>query len=142
MSGSVPILVVEDERTLRRLIRTSLAAHGYRVLEAGTGRAAIETVAAGDPEVVLLDLGLPDMDGLEVIRKVRAGGAKTPIIVLSSRGDERGKVSALDLGADDYVTKPFGMASSWPASGRLFAIASSRTVLLPPYSAMTISRST
>jgi two-component system KDP operon response regulator KdpE len=79
------------------------------VLEAGTGRAAIETVAAGDPEVVLLDLGLPDMDGLEVIRKVRAGGAKTPIIVLSSRGDERGKVSALDLGADDYVTKPFGM---------------------------------
>jgi two-component system KDP operon response regulator KdpE len=108
LSG-LPILVVDDEPALRRLLRTSLTAQGYRVLEASTGRGAIESLARDAPEVIVLDLGLPDMDGLEVIRKLRAGGAKTPIIVLSSRGDERGKVSALDLGADDYVTKPFGM---------------------------------
>lgn len=108
MSGGPPILVVDDEPSLRRMLRTSLTAQGYRVLEAGTGRGAIE--ALGDaPDLMLLDLGLPDMDGLEVIRRVRATGDRTPIVVLSSRGDERGKVAALDLGADDYVTKPFGM---------------------------------
>jgi two-component system KDP operon response regulator KdpE len=110
VSGGLPILVVDDEPSLRRLLRTSLDAQGYRVLEAGTGRGAIEIIAHDAPEVVPLDLGLPDMDGLEVIRRVRANGATTPIIVLSSRGDERGKVAALDLGADDYVTKPFGMS--------------------------------
>jgi len=109
VNGGLPVLVVDDEPSLRRLLRTSLSAQGYRVLEAGTGRGAIETLARDAPELVLLDLGLPDMDGLEVIRRMRGGGAKTSIIVLSSRGDERGKVSALDLGADDYVTKPFGM---------------------------------
>src|ERR687894_1900167 len=108
-AAALPILVVEDEPSLRRLLRTSLSARGYRVLEAGTGEAAIESLARDAPEGVLPDLGLPDMDGLEVIRRVRADGTRTPIIVLSSRGDERGKVSALDLGADDYVTKPFGM---------------------------------
>jgi two-component system KDP operon response regulator KdpE len=108
-AAALPVLVVDDEPSLRRLLRTSLSARGYRVLEAGTGEGAIESLARDAPEVVLLDLGLPDMDGLEVIRRVRAGGTRTPIIVLSSRGDERGKVQALDLGADDYVTKPFGM---------------------------------
>ena len=108
-AAQLPVLVVEDERSLRRLLRIGLSAQGYRVLEAGTGEAAMNSLFRDAPEVVLLDLGLPDMDGLEVIRRVRDRGAKTPIIVLSSRGDERGKVTALDLGADDYVTKPFGM---------------------------------
>jgi two-component system KDP operon response regulator KdpE len=103
------VLVVDDEPSLRRLLRMSLTAQGYHVLEASTGQDAIERLARETPEVVLLDLGLPDMDGLEVIRRMRSAGARTPIIVLSSRGDERGKVQALDLGADDYVTKPFGM---------------------------------
>ena len=108
MTG-VPILVVDDEASLRRLLRTSLSAHGYRVLEAATAQAAIESVSNDAPEIVLLDLGLPDRDGLEVVRRLRAGGATVPVIVLSSRSDERGKVEALDLGADDYLTKPFGM---------------------------------
>ena len=104
MSAALPLLVVDDEPSFRRLLRTSLSAQGYRVLEAGTGQGAIDSLGRDAPEVVLLDLGLPDMDGLEVIRRVRGSGARTPIIVLSSRGDERGKVQALDLGADDYVT--------------------------------------
>ena len=106
---SIPLLVVDDEPPIRRLLRTSLCAQGYRVLEAATGRGALDLLAREAPEVVLLDLGLPDLDGLEVIRRLRASGAKVPVVVLSSRGDERGKVEALDLGADDYVTKPFGM---------------------------------
>ena len=110
MSAAIPVLVVDDEPSIRRLLSTSLSAQGYRVLEAGTGQGAIDSLARDDPEVVLLDLGLPDMDGLEVIRRVRTSGFKTPVIVLSSRGNERGKVQALDLGADDYVTKPFGMS--------------------------------
>jgi len=108
--GGIPLLVVDDEPPIRRLLRTSLAVQGYRILEAGTARAALDIVACEAPEVVLLDLGLPDQDGLEVIRHLRAAGSKVAIIVLSSRGDEPGKVDALDLGADDYVTKPFGMA--------------------------------
>ena len=107
---SIPLLVVDDEPPIRRLLRTSLGAQGYRVLEAATGRGAMDLLAREAPEVVLLDLGLPDLDGLEVIRRMRASGSGVPVIVLSSRGDERGKVEALDLGADDYVTKPFGMA--------------------------------
>ena len=105
----VPVLGVDDEPPIRRLLRTSLGAQGYRVLEAATGRAALDLIAREAPEVVLLDLGLPDLDGLEVIRRLREGGDKVPVVVLSSRGDEHGKVEALDLGADDYVTKPFGM---------------------------------
>jgi len=86
------------------------APKGYRVLEAGTAQGALDIIMREAPEVVLLDLGLPDQDGLEVIRQLRAAESKVAIIVLSSRGDERGKVEALDLGTDDYVTKPFGMA--------------------------------
>jgi two-component system KDP operon response regulator KdpE len=108
-TGRIPLLVVDDEPPIRRLLRTSLGAQGYRVLEAATGHDALGLLARETLEVVLLDLGLPDLDGLEVIRNLRRSGAKIPIIVLSSRGDERGKVEALDLGADDYVTKPFGM---------------------------------
>jgi two-component system KDP operon response regulator KdpE len=109
-ASGVRLLVVDDEPPIRRLLRTSLGAQGYRILEAGTGQGALDLLAQEAPEVLLLDLGLPDLDGLEVIRQVRASGANVAVIVLSSRGDERGKVEALDLGADDYVTKPFGMA--------------------------------
>jgi two-component system KDP operon response regulator KdpE len=106
----VRLLVVDDEPPIRRLLRTSLSAQGYRILEAETGQGALDLLAHEAPEVMLLDLGLPDLDGLEVIRRVRALNTNVAVIVLSSRGDERGKVEALDLGADDYVTKPFGMA--------------------------------
>jgi two-component system KDP operon response regulator KdpE len=106
----IRLLVVDDEPPIRRLLRTSLGAQGYRILEAETGQGALDLLAREAPEVMLLDLGLPDLDGLEVIRRVRASGANVAVIVLSSRGDERGKTEALDLGADDYVTKPFGMA--------------------------------
>lgn len=110
MNGrNTPLLVVDDDPAIRRLLRTSLGVQGYRVLETGTGREALEAVEREAPEIMLLDLGLPDLDGLEVIRRLRASASKLPIIVLSSRGDEKGKVEALDLGADDYVTKPFGM---------------------------------
>jgi two-component system KDP operon response regulator KdpE len=108
-AGRIPLLVVDDEPPMRRLLRTSLGAQGYRVLEAATGHQALDLLARETLEVVLLDLGLPDLDGLEVIRRLRASNATIPVIVLSSRGDERGKVDALELGADDYVTKPFGM---------------------------------
>lgn len=104
-----PLLVVDDEPPIRRLLRTGLGAQGYRVLEAATGQAALDLLAREAPEVMLLDLGLPDLDGLEVLRRLRTRGDRVAVIVLSSRGDERGKVAALDLGADDYVTKPFGM---------------------------------
>jgi two-component system KDP operon response regulator KdpE len=107
--GSIPLLIVDDEPPIRRLLRTSLSVHGYRIQEAGTARAALDIVAREAPEVMLLDLGLPDQDGLEVIRQLRASGSKVAIIVLSSRGEEAAKVDALDIGADDYVTKPFGM---------------------------------
>lgn len=110
MTMHVPILVVDDEPPIRRLLRTSLTPQGFFVLEAATGRDALHLLAVEKPAIVLLDLGLPDMDGLDVIRRIREEGAKLPIVVLSSRGDERGKVEALDLGADDYVTKPFSMA--------------------------------
>jgi two-component system KDP operon response regulator KdpE len=106
----VPVLVVDDEPPIRRLLRTSLRAQGYHVIEAETGRAALDVIKNERLEIVILDLGLPDLNGIEVIRRLRTSGSKIPIIVLSSRGDERGKVEALDLGADDYVTKPFGMA--------------------------------
>ncbi len=109
-SDKTPVLVVEDEPPIRRLLRTSLGAEGFEVLEADNAEKALAAIDAGKPEVVILDLGLPDMDGLDVIRRIRKNGSKLPIIVLSSRSDERGKVEALDLGADDYVTKPFGIA--------------------------------
>ena len=102
------VLVVDDEAAILRAVRTNLARHDFRVDTAETGAEALERVVAGRPDLILLDLGLPDIDGLEVIRRVREG-ASTPIIVLSAREAERDKVRALDLGADDYLTKPFGI---------------------------------
>ena len=103
------ILIVDDEPPIRRLLRTSLGAHGYQVLEAEDGPSALALIRRNAVDLLVLDLGLPGMDGFEVIRQLRESGSSTPIIVLSVRGDEGGKVKALDLGADDYVTKPFGI---------------------------------
>jgi two-component system KDP operon response regulator KdpE len=102
------ILVIDDEPPIRKLLRMGLASQGYEVLEAPNGRIALELLAE-KPALVILDLGLPDVDGLELLRRIRQAQEGVPIVVLSSRGDEAGKVAALDLGADDYVTKPFGM---------------------------------
>jgi two-component system KDP operon response regulator KdpE len=104
------VLVADDEPAIRRLLRTSLPAQGWRVIEAADGTETLAAMKSGGVDVLLLDLGLPDRDGLDIIRTLRAAGTTTPIVVLSARDDERGKVTALDLGADDYVTKPFGMA--------------------------------
>jgi len=110
-SESMPqrVLVVDDEPPIRRFLRASLIAQGYDVMEAEDGAKALEEIRRRPPDLLVLDLGLPGIDGLEVIRRLRGDGAAMPIIVLSSRMDEAGKVEALDLGADDYVTKPFGM---------------------------------
>lgn len=102
------VLVVDDEPQIRRFLRTSLAAHKYAVIEASTGQEAILISSTQRPDVVILDLGLPDMDGLQVVRTLREWSA-VPIVVLSVRGRETDKIAALDAGADDYVTKPFGM---------------------------------
>jgi len=104
----VKVLVVDDEPQIRRALRTSLEAHGYAVETVGTGDEGVVAAASQPPELMLLDLGLPDMDGTEVIRRVRAF-SEVPIIVLSVREGQTDKVAALDAGADDYVTKPFGM---------------------------------
>ena len=109
MTGPVPVvLVVDDEPAICRLLRMSRGVQGGKGEEAATAAAALARIAAGPPDVVVLDLGLPDRDGLEVIAEVRRTSA-VPIVVLSSRETEQAKVAALDLGADDYVTKPFGM---------------------------------
>jgi two-component system KDP operon response regulator KdpE len=109
MSGQdVTVLAIEDEPEIRRFLRASLPAHGYRLFEATTGRGGLAEAKARNPDLILLDLGLPDTDGAEVIRQVREWTA-TPIIILSARDQEAAKVAALDLGADDYVTKPFGL---------------------------------
>jgi two-component system KDP operon response regulator KdpE len=102
------ILVVDDEPPIRRLLRTTLAAQDYRVEEAADGEAALDFLKRNPVDLIVLDLGLPGMEGLEVVRRLRGEGNVTPIIILSSRDDEAGKVAALDLGADDYVSKPFG----------------------------------
>jgi two-component system KDP operon response regulator KdpE len=102
------VLVVEDEAAMRRFLRPSLIARGYRVIEAATGEEGLAMLRQYVPDVVLLDLGLPDLDGLEVTRRVRQQ-SQVPIVVLSARGQEADKVRALDAGADDYLTKPFGM---------------------------------
>jgi len=107
--ASLRILVVDDEPAIRRFLRTSLDAQGYRVSEAADGETALEELRRSPPDILVLDLGLPNLDGFAVIRRLREGGSALPIIVLSSRTDESGKVEALDLGADDYVTKPFGI---------------------------------
>jgi two-component system KDP operon response regulator KdpE len=101
-------LIVDDEPPIRKLLRMGLTSQGYEVLEAPNGKAALELLAK-KPALVILDLGLPDIDGHDLLSRIRSRQANLPIVVLSSRGDEAGKVVALDLGADDYVTKPFGM---------------------------------
>jgi two-component system KDP operon response regulator KdpE len=102
------VLIVDDEPPIRKLLRMGLSTQGYEILEAPNGKTALELLAK-KPDLVILDLGLPDMQGLEVLRTMRGRNEALPIVVLSSRGDEAAKVEALDLGADDYVTKPFGM---------------------------------
>jgi len=102
------VLVIDDEPPIRKLLRMGLSTQGYEILEAANGKASLELLAQ-KPDLVILDLGLPDMQGLDLLRMIRGRNESVPIVVLSSRGDETGKVQALDLGADDYVTKPFGM---------------------------------
>jgi two-component system KDP operon response regulator KdpE len=103
------ILIVEDDEATRRAVAENLAAHGYQLSEAGTAGAAIRAWDGGRPDLVLLDLGLPDRDGLSVVRRIRRE-AVTPVLILSARGEESDRVAALDQGADDYLTKPFGLA--------------------------------
>ena len=100
------VLIVDDEKSIRRFLRASLASHGYQVFEAQDGREGLEGLVAYHPDVVILDLGLPDGDGVEVIKQIRSR-SKTPIIILSVREDEPEKIVALDAGADDYLSKPF-----------------------------------
>jgi two-component system KDP operon response regulator KdpE len=102
------ILVVDDEPQIQRFLKPALGAAGYEVIEAGTGAEALRAVATAAPDVVILDLGLPDMDGKDVVAQIR-GWSETPIIILSARDRESEKIAALDLGADDYVEKPFGI---------------------------------
>ncbi len=102
------ILVVDDEPPIRKLLRMGLTAQGYQVIEAPNGKAALELLKQ-KPDLVILDLGLPDIPGHELLRMIRTRDESVAIVILSSRGDEAGKVEALDYGADDYVTKPFGM---------------------------------
>lgn len=102
------ILVVEDDSAVRNLITTTLETHNYRFQAAPTGEAAIMEAVSHNPDVILLDLGLPDMDGIDIIRKIRTW-SKTPIIVISARSEDTDKIDALDAGADDYLTKPFSV---------------------------------
>src|SRR5262245_7382537 len=102
------ILLIDDEVEIRRFLRAALTAQGYRLLEATTGEQGLSMAATHLPDLVILDLGLPDIDGISIARRLREWSA-TPIIVLSARGMERSKIEALDAGADDYVTKPFGI---------------------------------
>ena len=105
---AIKVLVIDDEPAIRKLLRMGLSTQGYEILEASNGKMALEKLAEG-PALIILDLGLPDIQGHELLRMIRGRNESVPIVVLSSRGDEAGKVQALDLGADDYLTKPFGM---------------------------------
>ena len=107
MNSMTTILIVEDDERIRNALRAILVACGYSVQETGNARTALAMTASHNPDLMLLDLGLPDGDGMELIRSVR-GWSQVPIIVVSARGHERDKVEALDSGADDYITKPFG----------------------------------
>ena len=109
MTQKISILIAEDDDRIRSFMESVLTSHGYNVLETTNARTALSIAASHSPDLMLLDLGLPDMDGQQVIRSVRTW-SRMPIVVVSARGHERDKVSALDNGADDYVTKPFGMA--------------------------------
>ncbi|KYK49780.1 DNA-binding response regulator [Bradyrhizobium liaoningense] len=107
-AAPIKVLVIDDEPPIRKLLRMGLTTQGYEILEASNGRTALEKLDE-EPALIILDLGLPDVQGHELLRTIRARNEAVPIVVLSSRGDEAGKVQALDLGADDYLTKPFGM---------------------------------
>lgn len=107
-AAPIKILVVDDEPPIRKLLRMGLSTQGYEILDAPNGKTALELLGKS-PDLVILDLGLPDIQGHELLRMIRARNDSIPVVVLSSRGDEAGKVQALDLGADDYMTKPFGM---------------------------------
>ncbi len=107
-AAPLKVLVVDDEPPIRKLLRLGLSTQGYDILDAPSGKAALELIGQ-KPDLIILDLGLPDVDGLELLRLMREKSEGVPIVVLSSRGEEAAKVQALDLGADDYVTKPFGM---------------------------------
>jgi two-component system KDP operon response regulator KdpE len=102
------VVLIEDEPQIRRFLRPTLAGEGYRLVEAGTAEEGLLQVSTRQPDLVILDLGLPDLDGLEVLRRLREWTA-VPVIILSARGQERDKVAALDAGADDYVAKPFAV---------------------------------
>jgi two-component system KDP operon response regulator KdpE len=108
-TSSVNILIVDDEPPIRKLLRVGLGAEGYAINEASNAKNAMDEIKASLPDLIVLDLGLPDMGGHDLLRKWREEGLDTPIVILSSRTDEAGIVAALELGADDYVTKPFGM---------------------------------
>ncbi|QQO16402.1 response regulator transcription factor [Bradyrhizobium diazoefficiens] len=107
-AAPIKVLVIDDEPPIRKLLRLGLSTQGYEILDASNGKIALEKLAE-EPALIILDLGLPDIQGHELLRTIRARNEGVPIVVLSSRGDEAGKVQALDLGADDYLTKPFGM---------------------------------
>ena len=107
-AAPIKVLVIDDEPPIRKLLRMGLSTQGYEILEASNGKLALEKLNE-EPALIILDLGLPDIQGHELLRTIRARNEAVPIVVLSSRGDEAGKVQALDLGADDYLTKPFGM---------------------------------
>jgi two-component system KDP operon response regulator KdpE len=107
-AAPLKIMVVDDEPPIRKLLRMGLNTQGYDVLEAANGKIALDLLEQG-PALIILDLGLPDIQGHDLLRMIRGRNDSVPIVVLSSRGDEAGKVQALDLGADDYLTKPFGM---------------------------------
>ncbi|TGN88218.1 response regulator transcription factor [Bradyrhizobium yuanmingense] len=107
-AAPIKVLVIDDEPPIRKLLRMGLTTQGYEILEASNGKTALEKLGEA-PALIILDLGLPDVQGHELLRTIRARNDGVPIVVLSSRGDEAGKVQALDLGADDYLTKPFGM---------------------------------
>ena len=108
-NSAVKILIVDDEPPIRKLLRLGLGTEGYAITEAGNAKAAIDQVSQEKPDLILLDLGLPDMPGHDLLRRWREEGLELPVVILSSRTDETGIVKALELGADDYVTKPFGM---------------------------------
>lgn len=108
MTTSPKVLLIEDELPIRKLLRMGLGSQGYQTLEAANGKSGLELLDQS-PDLIILDLGLPDIQGHELLQRIRGRNENVPIVVLSSRGDEAGKVQALDFGADDYVTKPFGM---------------------------------
>jgi two-component system KDP operon response regulator KdpE len=108
MNNSATIIVVEDEAQIRRFLRATLDSEGYQVIEAETGKQGLTEAATRKPDLVILDLGLPDMDGIEVIRELRTWSS-VPVVILSARAQESDKIAALDAGADDYLVKPFGV---------------------------------